>query len=143
MSNSITGAISNVFATSDNAATLRTLTSPAVTMFADFTTSPMVRPFIVVGEGPTSLFGQTKNTPYAAEIRDVTISFYVYGRNRPEVESILDQLEAVYIDLGQGETAYTFDNYNYLGTWFADRATDFDKEGYKGLLSVIFQVNKN
>jgi hypothetical protein len=140
MSNSITGAIADRFQNSSDAATLRTLVTA---LYADITNGTMVRPFIVVSEDATSLFGEARNTPYAPQVRIATINFDVYASNRPQAETILDATETVFLELAVQLGTYTFDNYTYLGTQFANRLHNMDTQGWYGLLQLAFQYHKN
>ena len=140
MSNSILGAIVNRFNTSSDAAPLLALVTGG--MYADMVPGIGQRPYVTLEEGPTELYGQTKG-PYAPHVRNVNVTFWIFGATRATVEAIQDATEVAYIsNTCPNPITYTFDSLQYMDSLFADRGGRMDGEGWTGWVSITFQHSK-
>lgn len=97
------------------------------------------RPYVVVEEANTTPFGHAKGIP-SPRILDITVGFNVYGNSRPQVEFILERLEAIFLETGDD---LTVDNRQWVGVMFGNRSHTWDGEGWFGRLELVYRLRKN
>jgi len=132
------GAISNLYLTSTSSSALRAIVGDS--FYTDILPPDYQRPFVVVEEAGTTESGGVKASSHRGRILEVNVLFAVYGNNRPQVESILDKLETVFLD---NAPQLTVDNRTHLATYFSNRQHNWDGEGWFGTLTLTYQMKKN
>lgn len=135
---SLVGAISNLYLTSTSASDLRAIVGDS--LYSDVLPPDYNRPFVVIEEAGTTVFGEAKARTNRKKIIEVSIVFAVYGDNRPQVETILDELETVFLE---SAPQLTVDNRTHMATYFSNRQHNWDGEGWFGTLTLNYQLQKN
>jgi hypothetical protein len=103
------------------------------------------RPYVTATITGTTNFTQSKASGNAPQIRDMRVEFQVYTVDGVTCDSILDALEAAFL-----EPVYflTLDSpYSHIGLRFIDRHASFDATipggGWTGIFELAFKITKN
>ncbi|MBS3904799.1 MAG: hypothetical protein KGZ39_05690 [Simkania sp.] len=140
---SLLGAIVELYKTStlNDAVNLRTLIGND-SMYGDRLPSNAgqgIKPFVVLSEIRTQILNEAKSGRKRITVRNVFVTFFVFGKGREEVEAVLENLEDLYTD---GAAQLQITNRVHNATRIADRSQSIGSDSWEGQLTLTFMLTK-
>jgi hypothetical protein len=135
MTNSLTGAILNFYASSPNNAKLQADVGDG--FYTDEMPFNTLRPYIEIEQTGTHTYAECKAAGARGRIEDIMIAFNVYAKDRDTAEQILYDVEALFLNT---TSRLTLDNYTHYTQYLENRVFAYDQYGWLGSCEIKYRL---